>query len=234
MEPLSLPSRHHMLRQQELSKCHSPQARPQMQPNDKNKKRTCQSGKIEGSSKSGEQQKPLGRTEFSGRRWSLVQVCNWCPCCFLQTCQFLLVWFQSILNAWFMRPSSEQLFCHFAEELRVQHRAHWSGELSTFCTREGQRVWVYRKCANFIILLFYRYEPSFNVMKGHKEGEYKRNPWVEEIIQNENVPFSVAISGVKRIPFHGRIAWWVEGGWIHQSAKCDKKMPALWRPDGPV
>lgn len=71
-------------------------------------------------------------------------------------------------------------------------------------------------------------------MKGHKAGEYKRSRWVEEIIQNENVLFSVAISGVKRIPFHRRVAWWVEGGWIHQSAKCDKKIPALWRPDGPV
>lgn len=100
MEPLSFPSRHHMLRQQELRKCHPLDT--QMQQNDKNKEEDapiCEHLRpfkiwrtIKDSWEHRAEWKEVGSV-------LPVQVCDWCPlklpCCSFQTRQTLQVSFQS-------------------------------------------------------------------------------------------------------------------------------------------
>lgn len=74
--------------------------------------------------------------------------------------------------------------------------------------------------------LSFQDRPSFSMMKGHKVWEYRKNPRAERVIKMKTFPFLVAISCVKRILFLRRIAWWVEGKWIHQSAERDKSLSA--------
>lgn len=107
MEPLSFPSRHHMPRQQELSKCHPPDTLFEMQQNDRNN---------EDDVPMCEHLRPfkIWRTikdsRECGAKWKEVesvlpvQVCDWyplkLPCCSFQTRQTLQVFISKHIKSW--------------------------------------------------------------------------------------------------------------------------------------